>query len=137
MDLTGLALCGIAAAAIDICALVLIIVSYVERSSEKKTWSRIAGEMELADNEKIYPLECGEILIGRHASADIRIMDMSVSRYHAILNMTEGVWTITDLGSKSGIYINGEKAEHCRLMENDVIILGKRKLVFRKRRIEN
>ena len=90
--------------------------------------------MELAENSTVYPLECDEILIGRHASADIRLHDMSVSRYHAILNVTEGKWTITDIGSKSGVFVNGNPVKHKRLRENDIINIGSCRLVFRKRR---
>jgi pSer/pThr/pTyr-binding forkhead associated (FHA) protein len=91
--------------------------------------------MELADQNSVYPLECDEILIGRHASADIRLADMSVSRYHAILNVVEGgKWTITDMGSKSGVYVNGTLTKHKRLRENDIVTIGNRRLIFRKRR---
>lgn len=135
MDSMNLILCAVAAAALDICALVLLLVSYVEKKSGEKIWARVSADMELVENGKVYSLECDEILIGRHASADIRIADMSVSRYHAMLNLMDGKWTITDLDSKSGIYINGELIKHCQLMENDVITLGKRNITFRKRRI--
>ena len=59
---------------------------------------------------------------------------MSVSRYHAILNVADGKWTITDIGSKSGVYVNGVHVEQKRLRENDVITVGERRLIFRKRR---
>ena len=134
MDSMNLILCAAAAAALDICALVLILASYSERRSERKAWSKISADMELADQNCSYALECDEILIGRHASADIRLLDMSVSRYHAMLNVTDGKWTITDIGSKSGIFVNGVPVQHIRLYENDVITLGSRRLIFRKRR---
>lgn len=131
-----IAICAAAVALLDICALVILIASYMEKHSGKKVWSKIASDMELADETRVYPLECDEILIGRHASADIRIQDMSVSRYHAMLNVTDGKWTINDIGSKSGIYVNGELVRHVRLYDNDVITLGNRRLIFRKRRIQ-
>lgn len=134
MDTENLVLCAIAAAALDICALMLIITSYVEKRSGRKFWSKLSSDMELTDQAHVYSLECDEILIGRHASADIRIQDMSVSRYHAVLNVTNGKWTITDIGSKSGVYVNGMPVRHCKLHENDVITLGNRQLLFRKRR---
>lgn len=137
MDSVNLALCAISAAALDICAFVLMITSYIERRSGRKSWSKISADMELIEQGRAYALECDEILIGRHASADIRLPDMSVSRYHAMLNVTDGKWTITDLGSKSGIYVNGVPVSHTRLRENDIIILGERRLVFRKRRLQN
>lgn len=137
MDSVNLVLCAVSAAALDICALVLIITSYVEKRAGRKNWSKISADMELIEQGKAYVLECDEILIGRHASVDIRLLDMSVSRYHAMLNVTDGKWTITDLGSKSGIYVNGILIKHTRLRENDIIILGERRLIFRKRRIQN
>lgn len=135
MDSMNLILCEVAAAALDICALVLILTSYSEKRSGRKAWSRISADMELTDLSRNYALECDEILIGRHASADIRLPDMSVSRYHAMLNVTDGKWTITDIGSKSGVYVNGVQIQHIRLRENDVITLGNRRLIFRKRRV--
>lgn len=137
MDNINLVLCAAAAAALDICSLVLIITSYCEKKSGRKSWSKISANMELADNSASYALECDEILIGRHASADIRLLDMSVSRYHAMMNVTDGKWTITDIGSKSGIYVNGNLITKTRLRNGDIITLGNRKLIFRKRREHN
>ncbi|MBR5513089.1 MAG: FHA domain-containing protein [Ruminococcus sp.] len=124
------------AALLDICAIVLIFTSYMEKRSGKKVWSKLANDMELADENHVYHLECDEILIGRHASADIRLQDMSVSRYHAMLNVTDGKWMITDIGSKSGLFVNGEPVRHVRIYEGDVITLGNRNLIFRKRRVQ-
>lgn len=124
-----------AAVLLDICAIVLIFVSYVEKKAGARRWSKTSDDMELTDEIHIFHLECDEILIGRHASADIRIQDMSVSRYHAMLNVTDGKWMITDIGSKSGVFVNGEPVRHVRLYEGDVITLGNRNLIFRKRRV--
>ncbi len=124
------------AALLDICAIVLIFTSYLEKRSGKKVWRKLADDMELADENHVYHLECDEILIGRHASADIRLQDMSVSRYHAMLNVTDGKWMITDIGSKSGVFVNGEPVRHIRLYEGDVITFGSRNLIFRKRRVQ-
>lgn len=135
MDPTNLVLCAVSAAALDICALVLIITSYWEKKTGRKSWGKISSNMELASQSRIYDLDCDEILIGRHASADIRIQDMSVSRYHAILNVADGKWTITDIGSKSGVYVNGMLVTRFRLRENDIITLGKCRLIFRKRSV--
>ncbi|MBR3760063.1 MAG: FHA domain-containing protein [Ruminococcus sp.] len=133
MDSLNLVLCAVAAASLDICALVLILTAYQERSTGKKRWGRMTSFMELADYSVSYPLDCDEILIGRHASADIRLPDLSVSRYHAILTVSNGVWTISDIGSKSGIYVNGNLIKTAQLKENDVIKLGNRRLVFRRK----
>lgn len=136
MDSLNLVLCAAAAASLDICALVLILTAYQERSTGKKRWNRMTSFMELADYSVSYPLDCDEILIGRHASADIRLPDLSVSRYHAILTVSNGVWTISDIGSKSGIYVNGNLIKTAQLQENDVIKLGNRRLVLRRKGVQ-
>jgi len=134
LDSMNLILCAVAAASLDICVLVLILTAYHERTTGNKRWNRITSFMELADYNTVYPLGCDEILIGRHASADIRLADLSVSRYHAILTVSNGVWTITDAGSTSGILINGVPVSQAQLRENDIIKLGNRQLIFRRRR---
>lgn len=137
MNTMNLIFCAVAAAALDICALVMIVTAYREKSAAAKRWKKISGDMELVEPGIAYPLECDEILIGRHASADIRIPDLSVSRYHAVMTLANGVWTISDIGSKSGIYVNGNLVKQARLHENDIIKLGNRRLTLRKRRERN
>jgi len=129
--------CMISAFALDICVLVMLIIAYCEKRAGNRHWNELTHNMELAEKDRVYNLGCDEILIGRHASADIRLPDLSVSRYHAIMTITDGVWTITDIGSKSGTYVNGHLVTQKVLHENDVIKLGARKLVFRRRREEN
>ena len=136
MDSLNLILCVAAAAALDICILVLLLTAYRERKSTKKNWHEVSSDMELAEQGKTYELGCDEVLIGRHASADIRLPDLSVSRYHAMLTISEGKWSIRDMGSKSGLFINGAMVRTAVLNENDVITLGNRRLIFRKRRQE-
>lgn len=133
MDSVNIVLCIIAAAALDLCVLVVLITAYREKKSAGKKWSEISMDMELAEQGMTYRLGCDEVLIGRHASADIRLPDLSVSRYHAILTVSEGKWTIKDMGSKSGLFINGSMVKEAVLNENDVITLGNRRLIFRKR----
>lgn len=134
MNSTALILCAVAAAALDICALVLIISAYAERKSNRHYWKHTTGCMELAEPGCSFPLGCDEIIIGRHASADIRLPDISVSRYHAMLTVYKGFWTITDIGSKSGVFINGNLIKQAVLRENDVVFIGSHRLVFRRRR---
>ena len=137
MNSLNLILCAVAAAALDLCTLILIITAYCEKRSATKNWDWIANSMELAEQGMVYELGCDEILIGRHASADIRLPDLSVSRYHAMLTVSNGRWTITDIGSKSGVFVNGNLVHEAVLHENDIIKLGNRRLIFRRRRNDN
>lgn len=133
MNPIGSLLCTFAAIALVICTVVMLWTAYREKKNCDRRWYRIAGGMELVEPGARYPLECDEVLIGRHASADVRIPDMSVSRYHAVMTLANGIWTISDIGSKSGIYVNGVLIKHAKLKENDVIKLGSRRLTIRRR----
>lgn len=130
-------LCAVSAGILTLCAFILFLISHNERKHAQQYWNRISGFMELSEPNVSYPLNCDEILIGRHASADIRLPDLSVSRYHAILTVADGIWTITDIGSKSGVFVNGTLVKQRILYENDVINLGNRRLIFRRRRNDN
>ncbi len=46
-------------------------------------------------------------IIGRDASADIAVSDVEVSRQHARLSATESGFTIEDLASTNGVFVNG------------------------------
>ncbi|MBW2531717.1 MAG: FHA domain-containing protein, partial [Deltaproteobacteria bacterium] len=48
-------------------------------------------------------------VIGRSEEANLRIQDPSISRAHARIDGDEGKWTLSDLDSNNGIFINGLK----------------------------
>ena len=108
-----------------------------EKTVEQLRWKKVSADMALFEASKrlIIPLEADEILVGRHGSADIRFADMSVSRYHAILYVSNGVWSIVDLGSKSGTFVNGRRIRsQVRLKDQDEIQFGNKRVVIRQRR---
>ena len=105
-----------------------------EKTVEQLRWKKVSADMALFDASKrlIIPLEADEILVGRHGSADIRL---SVSRYHAILYVSNGVWSIVDLDSKSGTFVNGRRIRsQVRLKDQDEIQFGNKRVVIRQRR---
>src|SRR5581483_11366392 len=53
-----------------------------------------------------YVLRSTPLVIGRGSDCEIRINDNSVSRRHAVVQPGEDGWTITDLGSTNGIFLN-------------------------------
>ncbi|MBR1553895.1 MAG: FHA domain-containing protein, partial [Oscillospiraceae bacterium] len=106
----------------------------------RKRWQKVSAGLELRRREEKkeyhYPLEADEILLGRHSSADIQMKDTSVSRYHAVMTVTGGIWTITDLNSKSGTYVNDQRIRQKKLAVGDCIRLGNAKLWLAKRPAE-
>jgi len=64
------------------------------------------------------------IKVGKVPSAHLRIDDESVSRMHAIVEVTGGEVSIIDLGSTRGTLVNGKKITKAKLHTGDSIQLG-------------
>jgi len=77
-----------------------------------------------------YPLQDG-LLIGHTSSCAIRLADPTVSRHHARLHLTDGLWHIKDLESETGVYVNGEFVSETVLKNGDHIRLGSTEFEFR------
>jgi hypothetical protein len=57
------------------------------------------------------PIRVPVVNIGRADYNDIILADESVSTAHAKLQRREGVWTLVDLGSTNGTFVDGEPVE--------------------------
>jgi two-component system, cell cycle response regulator len=76
-----------------------------------------------------------EMVIGRDASADIRIDDPAVSRQHARIFVRNGYHVIEDMGSSNGTLVSGTRVIRHWLAEGDRIQLGPR-VVLRFARLD-
>lgn len=70
--------------------------------------------------------------IGRAEDNQIRILDPGISRRHVLITATGDGYTIRDLKSQNGTYLNGERVDERTLMDGDRITLGDVTLVFRQ-----
>lgn len=114
---------------VDFCALMILLAAGRERKRGDEIWAKEAKGYMLSEHGTIYPLGAAEIIIGRHPSADIRFSDKEISRFHAILTLSDGRWHIEDLGSGSGTYVNGVRIKTPRtLHRDDEIRIGRRSL---------
>lgn len=69
--------------------------------------------------------------IGRESSNDIVVPDINISRMHAQISRdSDGAWTIADLNSTNGLFVNGRKVQVARLRDADMITLGTSTLEF-------
>ena len=66
-----------------------------------------------------YKLGDGEYVIGRRSDCQIFVPDMRVSRQHARLIRNGEGWTLEDLGSNNGTYINGQRLEAATVLRHD------------------
>ena len=78
-----------------------------------------------------YTLTGTRVYIGRESTCNIVVSDPNASRRHAELRTNgKGVWTITDMGSTNGTYLNGEQITSAVLVDGDRITVGTTDLVF-------
>src|SRR5262249_40946338 len=87
---------------------------------------------------RVLPLEEGPLTLGRNLPASEPLPDERISREHLEVRFEKGRWTIRDLGSRNGTYVDGTLVEgsvtlehpHCVragstvfLLENDITLL--------------
>jgi serine phosphatase RsbU (regulator of sigma subunit) len=76
-----------------------------------------------------YPLEDGEYVIGRRSDCQIFVPDMRVSRQHARLWQDGEHWTLEDLGSNNGTFVNGVRVQHStRIRADDEITIANNRI---------
>jgi len=69
--------------------------------------------------------------IGRTPDNQIRIPETKVSRKHAVVTASAAGFTIKDLESQNGTFVNDEQVTECRLNNGDRIRIGEKQFVFR------
>ncbi len=75
------------------------------------------------------PLGRDRLSIGR-AGADLVLDDAAVSRRHCELVHQPGGWTVRDLGSSNGTFLNGERILERPLKDGDRLRLGQTEIEF-------
>lgn len=68
--------------------------------------------------------------VGRHPDSDIFLDDITVSRRHVEIRRGSDGFSLHDVGSLNGSYVNRERVEEAKLRSGDEIQVGKFKLVF-------
>nr|WP_258528086.1 FHA domain-containing protein [Streptomyces sp. NBRC 110611] len=68
---------------------------------------------------------------GRHPQGDIFLDDVTVSRRHVEFRRgPDGLFTVADVGSLNGTYVNRERIDSVVLANGDEVQIGKYRLVF-------
>jgi pSer/pThr/pTyr-binding forkhead associated (FHA) protein len=67
---------------------------------------------------------------GRHPDSDIFLDDVTVSRRHAEFRRDGAEFTVVDVGSLNGTYVNREPVDSAVLANGDEVQIGKFRLVF-------
>jgi pSer/pThr/pTyr-binding forkhead associated (FHA) protein len=82
------------------------------------THPRARSSFALREGSVEYKLGLDRVLIGRGSGVDIVLTGPLVSRRHAELRETEDGLIVTDLGSRNGVFINGQQISHPSLLLN-------------------
>ena len=75
-------------------------------------------------------LDTDLVTAGRHPESEIFLDDVTVSRRHAEFRRTAGGWTVADVGSLNGTYVNRDRIDSVELQDADEVQIGKYRLVF-------
>jgi pSer/pThr/pTyr-binding forkhead associated (FHA) protein len=71
-----------------------------------------------------YLLDTAETKIGRDINNEICLDDITVSRSHALISKSDG-YTIKDLGSLNGTYLNAVVVREAKINAGDEVQIGK------------
>ena len=67
---------------------------------------------------------------GRHPDSEIFLDDVTVSRQHAEFHRHGDTFTVSDVGSLNGTYVNRDRIDTVQLTDSDEVQIGKYRLVF-------
>ena len=75
-------------------------------------------------------LDADVVSAGRHPESEIFLDDVTVSRKHAEFNRVGDTFTVSDVGSLNGTYVNRDRIDRIQLTDGDEVQIGKYRLVF-------
>ena len=79
----------------------------------------------------LVPLDAERITVGSAPDNDVVLDDRTVSRLHALFERLPGGWTVRDLGSRNGTFLNGTRiGEVTVLRPGDRVRLGSSEATF-------
>lgn len=81
-------------------------------------------EIRIGQEVRRISLDRDHLRIGRMAENDIVLRDGQISRQHAEMRFTSGVWRIMDLGSTNGLHVKGKRVREHLLTGGDVLLLA-------------
>lgn len=71
-----------------------------------------------------YPLTARGLTIGRSETRDIVVPDPAASRHHCSVLPRDGAWSLRDMGSANGVFVNGIRVRESLLVDGDRIRIG-------------
>jgi pSer/pThr/pTyr-binding forkhead associated (FHA) protein len=89
-------------------------------------------EVSKPSGRELIPLSGQRVTLGKASTNAVSLEhDETVSRLHAVFENLGFAWSIRDLGSRNGTYLNGERISAERVLRSgDEVRVGKSRLIF-------
>src|SRR6476620_7093082 len=89
-------------------------------------------EIRKPSGRELITLSGQRVTVGKASTNSVSLEhDSTVSRLHAVLENHGFAWSVRDVGSRNGTYLNGEKISAERVLRSgDELRVGKSRLVF-------
>ncbi len=81
-------------------------------------------------SEFLLPADADVVGVGRSPESDVFLDDVTVSRRHAEFRRGADGWSVRDVGSLNGTYVNRVRVDDQRLAGGDEVQVGKFRFVF-------
>lgn len=81
-------------------------------------------------SEFLLPADADIIGVGRSPESDVFLDDVTVSRRHAEFRRGADGWSVRDVGSLNGTYVNRVRVDDQRLQGGDEVQVGKFRFIF-------
>ena len=85
-------------------------------------------------NGQEFVMKDGSFTIGRDPSCDLFLNNMTVSRLHAQITITEDGATIVDEGSLNGTWVDGQVVDRAPLVAGSTLQIGTFEMIFERKR---
>ena len=77
-----------------------------------------------------YPITSRGLSIGRSEDRDIVIPDPAASRHHCQISPEGADYTLRDMGSANGVFVNAVRVRECHLADGDLVRIGNTEMRF-------
>ena len=88
-------------------------------------------ELWMHGTRRLVPLDAERITMGSAPDNGVVLDDRTVSRLHALFERLPGGWTVRDLGSRNGTFLNGTRINELTVLRpGDRVRLGSAEVTF-------
>ena len=81
--------------------------------------------------QKTFPLDKPEMVVGREPTCDIPIDNLGISRQHCAFKARGDAFVVADMNSSNGTFVNSKKITEHYLNNDDEVVIGKYTLKFK------